>query len=322
MERRTFIGIAGGLTFFSLASKAQRAPVRRIGWLWFETSGPAETHRADADLRDLGWIEGQNLIVDRRVANSETNLLRPLAEELVRLKIEMIVAEGTIATLAAKNETSSIPIVFSRAGDPVRTGLVASLAQPGANVTGTSTISPELDRKRFELLHELLPNAQRVGALVVPTNPASATRKQYEQMSRSLGMQAILVEVAQVGELESAIADVAQRGAQALYVSADPLLGGNIDLILRAAQKYSLPAIVEGKDNVKRGGLMSYAPLEAELDRQLAVFVDKILRGAKPADLPVQQPAKFELVINLRTAKMLGLTIPHSILLRADEVIQ
>jgi len=307
----------------SLGSKAQRmTPVRRIGWLWFETPGSGETHRADADLRDLGWIEGQNLIVDRRIANSETDLLGPLAEELVRLKVEMIVAEGWWATLAVKNATSSIPIVFSRARKPVKRKLVASLARPGANVTGTSTFSPELDRKQLELLRELFPNAQRVGPLIVPANPLTATREQYEQMDRSLARQAIVVETAQGGELESAIADVAQRGAQALYVNADPLLGGNIDLFLRAAQKHSLPVIVEGKGNVERGGLMSYAPREAELDRQLAVFVDKILRGAKPADLPVHQPAKFELVINLKTAKMLGFSIPQSVLLRADEVIQ
>jgi putative ABC transport system substrate-binding protein len=301
----------------SLGSKAQRmTPVRRIGWLRFETSGSGETHRADADLRDLGWIEGQNLIVDRRIANSETDLLLPLAEELVRLKVEMIVAEGWMATLAVENATSSIPIVFSRVRNPVRRKLVASLARPGANITGTSTFSPELDRKQLELLREVFPNAQRVGPLIVP---------EYEQMDRdhSLGMQAHLVEVAQeVGELESAIADVAQRGAQALYVPADPIFRRNIDLVLRAAQKHSLPVIVEGKGNVEHGGLMSYAPREAELDRQLAVFVDKILRGAKPADLPVQQPAKFELIINLKTAKMLGLTIPQSVLLRADEVIQ
>lgn len=304
----------------SLGSKAQRmTPVRRIGWLWFETSGSGETHRADADLRDLGWIEGQNLIVDRRIANSETDLLWPLAEELVRLKVEMIVAEGLMATLAVKNATSSIPIVFSRVRNPVR----RKVARPGANVTGTSTFSPELDRKQLELLREVFPNAQRVGPLIVPENPLTATRKQYEQMDRSLAMQAMLVETAQeVGDLESAIADVAQRGAQALYVPADPILRRNIDLVLRAAQKHSLPVIVEGKGNVEHGGLMSYAPREAELDRQLAVFVDKILRGAKPADLPVQQPAKFELIINLKTAKMLGLTIPQSVLLRADEVIQ
>jgi putative ABC transport system substrate-binding protein len=274
-------------------------------------------------LRDLGWMEGQNLIVERRFANGRTDLLRPLAEELVRLKVEIIVAEGTIATQAAKNATSSIPIVISRSGDPVRTGLVASLARPGANVTGTSTLSPELDRKRLQLLHELLPTARRVGELVVPANPVfRVARKEYVQTYRSLGMEPIFVEVAQASELDSAIADAVQRGAQALYVSAEPLLDTNFSLILRAAQTHSLPMIVEGRDMVEAGGLMSYAPLEAELDRQLAVFVDKILRGAKPADLPIQQPTTFELLINLKTAKALGLTFPQSLLMRANELIQ
>jgi putative tryptophan/tyrosine transport system substrate-binding protein len=325
MDRRTFIGsVASGVLIVSLAARAQpTGPVRRIGWLWLETDSAAEVHRADAHLRALGWIEGQNLVVERRFANGRTDLLGPLAEELVRLKVEIIVAEGTIATQAAKKATSSIPIVISRSGDPVRAGLVASLARPDANVTGTSTLAPELDRKRLQLIRELLQKVQRVGELVVPANPVfSVGRKEYEQTYRSLGMQPIFVEVAQVGELEGAVADAAQRGAQALYASADPLLGGNVSLILRAAQKHSLPLIVEGRDMVEPGGLMSYAPLDAELDRQLAVFVDKILRGVKPADLPIQQPTKFELLINLKAARALGISVPQALLLRANEVIE
>jgi putative tryptophan/tyrosine transport system substrate-binding protein len=325
MNRRTFIGaVAVALVIVSLTAEAQRTgPVRRIGWLWLEATDPALIHRADAHLRDLGWIEGQNLVVERRFAGGRTDLLRPLAEELVRLKVELIVAEGTIVTLAAKNATRSIPIVISRSGDPVGTGLVASFARPGANVTGTSTIAPELDRKRLQLLRELLPVARRIGELVVPANPVfGVARQEYEQTYRSLGMQPILIEVAQVSELEGAIEDMAQRGAQALYMSAEPLLATNVSLILRAAQRHSIPVIVEGRDMLEAGGLMSFAPLEAELDRQLAVFVDKILRGAKPEDLPVQQPTKFALLINLKAAKSLGLTFPQSILLRADEVIQ
>jgi len=323
MDRRTFSGVVvGTLLILPCHQGAAAGQVRRIGWLWLSTE-PEDVHRADAHLRNLGWIEGQNLKVERRFASGNPDLLSALAEDLVRLKVEIIVAEGTIATLAAKNATRSIPIVISRSGDPVGTGLVASLARPGANVTGTSTLSPELDRKRLQLVRELLPTVQRVGELVVPANPLlRVAREAYEQTYRSLGMEHIFVEVAQASELESAVADLGQRGAQALIVSAEPLLATNLGLILRLAQMHSLPVIVAGKSGVKAGGLMSYVPHEADLDRQLAVIVDKILRGANPGELPIQQPTRFELVINLKTAKALGITIPQSLLLRADEVIE
>jgi putative ABC transport system substrate-binding protein len=200
---------------------------------------------------------------------------------------------------------------------------VSSLARPGGNVTGTSTLSPDLDHKRLQLLHELLPEAVRVGELVVPANPIEhAARNEYERAYRVLRMQPIFVEVARASDLESAIDDLARRGAQALHVSPEPLLGSNFDLILRAAQRHSLPVMVEEKDVLEAGGLISYGPDEVELDRQLVFIIDKILRGAKPADLPIQLPRKFNLGLNLKTAKALGITIPPSLLLRADTVIQ
>ena len=274
-------------------------------------------------LPALGWIEGQNLVIEQRYAGGNASLLPDLAEQLVRLKVETIVVEGTVVALAAKKATNTIPIVVARSGDPVRAGLVTSLARPGGNITGTSTVSPDLDYKRFQILHELLPTAQRVGELVVPANPIDlVTRADRERLLSPLGMLPVFVEVAQSSDLEKAVAEAARRGAQVLHVSAEPLLGQNFAQILRAAQKYSLPILVDNSGFLESGGLVSYGPDNDELNRQLAFFLDKILRGAKPADLPIQQPRKFELGINLKSAKAFGITVPQSLLLRADTVIQ
>ena len=276
-----------------------------------------------ARLAALGWVEGRNLIVERRYTSGKPDLLKPMAEELVRLKVDLIVAEGTVATLAAKNATNAIPIVVSRSADPVRTGLVASLARPGGNVTGTSTIFPDLGLKRLQLLRELLPAARRVGELEVPANPISrATRNEYEHAYRLLGMQPIFAQVGQASDLEAAIDDCARQGAQVLHANPEPLLYSNFPLILRAAQRHSLPVIVDNRDMLEAGGLISYSPDELELDHRLAFVIDKILRGANPADLPIQQPTKLELLINLKAAKALGITVPQSLLVRANELIR
>ena len=327
MDRRRFIGAtACSLVVAPLAGRAQQAGrARRIGWLWNDPpQTPDEIGKAyPTHLRALGWIEGQNLIIERRYSGGKTELLKGLADELAGLKLDLIAAEGTIATLAVKNATRSIPIVFSRSGDPVRAGLVASLARPGGNVTGTSTISTDLDQKRLQLLRELLPEARRVGELVVPANPIGlAARSDYERVYRVLGMQPIFIEVAKASELENAVDELARRGAQALHVSPEPLLGTNFHKIVSAAQRHLLPVMVEERDVLEAGGLISYGPDEVELDRQLVLIIDRILRGAKPADLPVQQPRKFELGVNLKVAKALGIKVPTSLLLRADKVIE
>ena len=284
---------------------------------------PTELLQAYAPLRELGWVEGENLLVERRYANGKAELLRPFAEELVRLRVELIATNGTDATLAAKNATTTIPIVIWSAGDPVRTGLVASLARPGGNITGYSIVSSELDAKRLALLRELLPTAQRVGVLENSTNPIfGVKRKENEPLYRSLGVQTIFVEVAAASELDNAVAEMARRRAQVLVVAADSLFRTNRALIMSAALKYALPTMAEGRDMLEAGGLLTYGASLAELNYRHAAFIDKILRGAKPADLPIEQPTKFELVINLRTAKALGLTIPPSLLLRADAVIE
>jgi putative ABC transport system substrate-binding protein len=302
MERRDFIrGVAAGLCVAPLATRAQTPKtVRRMGVLSYSTRPtPAELQEMNAPLRELGWVEGQNLAVERRYANGRVELMQPFAEELVRLKVEIIVTNGTIATVAAKNATTSIPIVMSSSGDPVRAGLVASLARPGGNVTGFALMLPELDSKLLALLHELLPNAQRVGVLVNRTNPVSSVRlKETEHVYASLGLQPIFIDVASPDELENAVAEVARRRGQVLVVVEDSLFLSYKVPIMRAALRYALPVIVEGRELLEAGGLLSYEVSERERTRRVAALLDKILRGAKPADLPIEKPTKFELVIN------------------------
>jgi putative ABC transport system substrate-binding protein len=326
MNRRWFGGvIASYLTNVSFGVLAQPATrTRRIGWLW---SGPAasdwiETH--GMNLRGLGWTEGHNLVVERRYTNGDAGLLPGLAAELVRLKVALIVAEGTVAAIATKNVTSDIPIIVARSGDPVGAGLVASLARPGANVTGTSVVSPDLDLKRFQVLHEMLPAARRVGELRASANPIDRVEADQRTGSPlgSLGIQLVTVNVAQPDDLENAIAEAARRGAQALHVNSEPLFYDNLSQILRAAKTHSLPVLVDNTWALEEGALVSYGPDLHELDRQLAYLIDKVLRGAKPSDLPIQQPQRFELAINLKAAKAMGITVPQSLLLRADKVVE
>jgi len=274
-------------------------------------------------LRELGWVEGRNLLIEQRYANGRAELLQPFAQELVRLKVEIIVTVGTQATLAAKNATTSIPIVMFAVGDPVRTGLVASLARPGGNITGFSVVVTEREAKRLALLRETLPAAQRVGVLVNSTNPVSSVlQREDAPLYRSLGIQPIIIAVAREDELEGAIAEMARQRAQALVVGDDPLFATHSVPIMNGAIKHALPTIVETREMLEAGALLSYAFSQSEQFRRYASFVDRILRGAKPADLPIEQPTQFVLGINLKTAKTLGLTIPQSLLLRADEVIQ
>ena len=325
MDRRAFIGaVTCGLVVVPLAAETQPArTVRRIGWLAFgERPPPAEVEQRYPPLRELGWIEGQNLLIEYRYANNRAELLRSFAEELVRLKVELIVTQGTAATQEAKNATTTIPIVTYSA-DPVGTGLVASLAWPGGNITGFSLLSPDADIKLLSLLRELLPATQRVGELVNSTNPYfTAARRRVEEAYQSLGMQPIFVAVTRANELEDAVADVARQRAHALHVPDDDLFLNSVSQIMRAALRFALPTIVDRSAYLEGGGLLSYGFSLGELRRRGAAFIDKILRGAKPADLPIEQPTQFELGINLKTAKALGITVPQSLLLRSDQVVQ
>jgi putative ABC transport system substrate-binding protein len=273
------------------------------------------------ELRERGWVEGQNLVFDRRGGDGNSERVPALAADLVQMKLDVIVSFGAVAAVALRNATTTIPIVATT-GDPVRLGLVSNLSHPGGNITGLSLIAPELAAKRLEMIRELLPKATLIGELVDPANTYwQRVRPDYEQAFRAMRMQPLFVEVANPGEIEKAIAQIAGRGADALVVRGDPMFTSNREQIGRLAVQYALPTIAEDRPIAEAGMLMSYGPNVPAVGRIVASYIDRILRGAKPGDLPIEQPTKFELVINVKTAKALGLTIPPSLLRRADEVI-
>jgi putative ABC transport system substrate-binding protein len=285
----------------------------------------SEVQAQEAALRGLGWVERKNLVIERRYAQNRVETLESLAQELVRLKVDVIVTWGTPATLAARNATDTIPIVMATAGDPVRAGLAASLSRPGGNVTGFSIAGPEINAKRVALLRELLPDLQRVGVLDNPGNPYyRVVRKDFEDACRAIGIEPIFVEVRSADELEPGIAELARRRSQALFVQRDDLFIDNRMRLMSVALAFGLPTIVSDirRRMVEAGALISYAHSPEEEHQRNAAFIDRILRGAKPADLPIEQPTKFELIINLKAAKVLGIAVPQTLLLRADEVIQ
>jgi putative ABC transport system substrate-binding protein len=326
--RQPFAVLAGGLTLALLAAplavEAQQAGrVYRIGYLSF--SSPASNpHLIEAfrqGLRELGWVEGQNITIDARFAEGRSDAVSDLAAELVRLKVDIIVVTATQAALAAKNATKTIPVVMANAGDPVGVGLVASLARPGGNITGMSRV--DTFGKALELLKEIAPDVRRVAIL---SNPANASHqpniREVNVAARSLGVQLQLLEARGPDEFDAAFAALSKERAGALLVLPDSVFNRHRARVTGLAAKNRLPSMYGTSEWVKAGGLISYGLHLPDVFRQSATFVDKILKGAKPADLPVEQPTKFELVINLKTAKALGLTIPPSVLARADEIIQ
>jgi len=332
MNRRDFVVavvalLALGVVTVPLAAEAQQAgKVYRIGWLSAPTRASVENALQAflRTLRDLGWVEGQNLIIEYRWAEGNVEQLPDLAAELVRRKVDVIVAPAGSAALAAKNATSSIPIVMIAPSDPVEMGLVASLRRPEANITGTVTPGREIFGKQLQILKETVPNASRVAILSNPADPSFSLQmmREVEAAARSLRIRLQHVEARGPEEFDSAFAAMARERAEALLVP-----GGSTFLVHRTrlavlALKGRLPTMYSFRENVEAGGLMAYAVNMADITGHAAVYVDKILKGAKPADLPVEQPTKFALVINLKTAKALGITIPQSLLLRADEVIQ
>ena len=274
-------------------------------------------------LRELGWIEGQNLVLDVRYADDNYDRLPALATELVALKPDAIFAATAAATRAAARATDTIPIVFETLSDAVSLGLVSNLARPERNVTGVSGFSPELAAKRLELVREIVPGTKRVAVLANRDNPVTPpVVRAIETAARQLAVQLDLVDVRAPSQLENAFKQMAQRRPGALLLVADPMLFGQSQQIVEMAARHRLPAVYEQRLFTDLGGLLSYGPFVNERFQQVAVYVDRILRGAKPAELPIERPTKFELVVNLKTAKALGLTIPESILLRADEVIR
>jgi putative ABC transport system substrate-binding protein len=310
-----------------LAPGAQQpTKVFRIGLLYGSSPLPGTAEAFRQGLRDLGYVEGQNLIIEQRWAERSEERLRELAVELVQLQVDVLVAQGGLYTLrAAKDATRTIPIVMVGASDPVGQGFVASLAHPGGNITGTSSLQSDVDEKRLEFLKETVPHALRIAVLVNPTLAVIQQRRVDNLVvaSRSLGVELQVMEVRRADEFEAAFVAMQTAGAGALLVMTDPLLfDRHVGDITALAQQHRVPAIYPWRWFPEAGGLMSYAPNLPEMSRRAAYYVDRILTGTKPADLPVEQPTKFELVINLKTAKALGLTIPPSLLMLADEVLK
>jgi putative ABC transport system substrate-binding protein len=327
--RRALIGtLAGALLAAPLVAEAQQAgKVYRIGYLTGGSPPTPETAPIlDAflrGLRDLGWIEGQNIVIEYRFGEGRAEWYAPMARELAALNVDVIVAVATPAAQAARQATSTIPIVMLAVGDPVGTGLIASLARPGGNVTGIATQDiPELNAKRLELLKQAVPGLSRAGLLVNATLPhAALITKDFLSAAQALHVQARPVEVRSADDFRSAFEALSRDRSEGLVVHSDPLVFTNRRQVIELAAANRLPVMYGNRIEAQGGGLISYGVDIADLFRRGAAFVNKILKGAKPADLPVEQPTKFELVINLKTAKVLGLTIPPSLLGRADEVI-
>jgi putative ABC transport system substrate-binding protein len=329
MKRRQFITLLCGAAAWPLAARAQEATstIRRVGFLLpgvartTAVRGLLEAFREG--LKEYGWVEGQNISVDYRFAEGKEDALPGIAAALVQSWLDVIVAEGTPAIQAAKNVTQTVPIVMAVSNDPVGSGLVASLNRPGGNITGLSVLSQELGGKRLQLLTEIIPGLARVAVLSNPSNPSNTLLlEQTKAAAQSLGVEIHVAEVQGPDRFESAFAAVAAAHAGALIVLGDGMLYSQQPRIVTFAAASHLPALFGEKEGAEAGGLIAYGPSIPASFRRAAAYVDKILRGAKPADLPVEQPTKFELVVNLQTARAIGVTIPTSILLRADEVIE
>jgi len=327
-DRRAFLsGLALSMLAAALAAEAQPAgAARRIGYISnVQSSSLTESwwEAFVASLREQGWVEHQNIIIERRYTELRKEAALAVAEELVRLRVDVIVVSSTLTALAARQATTTVPIVLTVPADPVATGLVTSLARPGGNVTGLSFVGTELAGKQVELLKEAVPGLARVAVLANPTNASHPLRtKEIAEVARALKVKLDVLEARTPGEIKAAFATMAKRRPGAAIVLADPLFVGEAGNLVRLAAEQELPVMYGLREAVVAGGLMAYGASFTDLFRRAAIYVDKILKGAKPADLPVEQASKFELVINLKTAKALRLAIPQSLLVRADEVIQ
>jgi putative ABC transport system substrate-binding protein len=328
MRRRDFGSLLGGMAAFTTWSpplNAQQTATPLIGFL--NAGAPDPSALAAAALRqglsETGYVEGQNLEIESRWAEGRLDRLPALAADLVGRKVDVIVAIADPAAHAAKNATSTIPIVFVAGDDAVRQGLVASLARPGGNLTGVSFLTAELHPKRFELLSELVPQAKVIALLVNPNFPATErVIRDMQEAARAKGLQLHILNASTESEIDAAFASLVQQQAGALLVGTDPFFLNRREQIVALAARHAVPAIYEFRQYATAGGLISYGASITAVNRQIGIYAGRILKGAKPADLPVLQPTTFELVINLKTAKALGLTIPPSILTRADEVIE
>jgi len=326
MRRREFISLLGGGVATWSAVRAQQLPrtLYRIGYLGTGTDNAQLQGAFLQGMRELGWIEGQNFAVDYRFAEGNQGTLPGLVDELVGLKVDVIVASPTPATMAAKSAAPGIPIVGIGIDNPIENGLIASLARPGGNVTGVSySVGPDIFGKDLELLREVMPGVRLVGVISNSAGPNhQAMFDSVTVAARTLGMQLLLKEIRGPSEFDDAFDALAREQVGALFVFGDPMLGVHRARLAKLAVQHRLPAVYTNRLHVDAGGLMSYGPSFTDLWRRAAAYVDKVLKGAKPAELPVEQPTKFELVVNARTAKALGIALPSSLLARTDEVIE
>jgi len=326
MTKIGFSSILIVATLFAIAVRAEaqsQGEVPKIGWLSARRASNSGQETIVRMLRDLGYVEGKNVAFEYRFADDKLDRLPALADELVRLKVDVLITPGTPGALALKNATKTIPIVFADVTDPIAAGLVDSLARPGGNITGFSSIEALLAGKRLELLKETVSKLSRVAVLWDPRNPGSTQEwKESQLAARELGLQLHSMEVSSADKYQDAFKEAIRAGSGALAVLSTPLASSNQDQLAKLAARNRLPAIYVQGSFVTDGGLMSYGPDRTERYRRIAVFVDKILKGTKPADLPVEQPTKFEFIINLKAAKQIGLAIPPNVLARADKVIK
>jgi putative ABC transport system substrate-binding protein len=328
MRRREFIGVAGGSAAWPFVVRAQQKTMPVIGVLngGFPeptASSPLSVAAFLGGLSETGYVEGQNVSIEYRWAGNRYDRMPALAADLVDRKVDVIAALGNAVTLAAKSATATIPIVFAMGTDPVELGLAASLARPGGNLTGISFLVVELTAKRFDLISELVPQAKVIALLMNPENEGTERQtRDTQEAARARSRQLRLLRATSENEIDAAFASLATSPADAILVGADALFVNLREQLVALASRYAVPAIYQWREFVDSGGLISYGPSGSSVARQAGIYVGKILRGAKPADLPVEQPTKFELVLNLKTAKSLGLTVLQALLARADEVIE
>jgi putative tryptophan/tyrosine transport system substrate-binding protein len=327
MKRRDFLGVLGGATAWPLAARAQQPTMPVIGFFYLTSPELARENLASfrRGLGETGYIEGRNVAIEYRYAHGKNDQLATLVAELVRRQVSVIVTlESTQGALAAKAATQTIPIVFMQAADPVRIGLVDSLSRPGGNVTGITLMLAEMAGKRLELLLELVPKATSIAYLRNPTTPvfAESEARELQAAARAHAIRLLFLNASRPSDFETAFADLVQQRADALVVSPAVSLLTDPDQIVALAAQHAVPAIYAWRPSMAVGGLMSYSTNLPETWRQAGVYTGRILKGEKPADLPVLQPTKFELVINLKTAKALGLTVPQTLQVAADEVIE
>src|SRR6266540_1489646 len=324
-RRKLLVALSAGALAAPLAcfAQQQRSKVARIGVLESTSSSANQREALIAGLRELGYVEGKNMIIEDRWAEGNYERLPGLAAELVQMKVDVIVAGSTPAIQAAQRATSTIPIVMVRVGDPVGSGFVASLARPGGNITGLSNINVDLSSKRLELLRDAVPKLSRVTVLVNPANPIhSDSLKRVQATEKTNSVKISPVEASTASQIEAAFAAMTRERAGAVIVLPDPFFSSQARRIAGLAAQHRLPTMFWTRGPVESGGLMSYGQNNAEHYYRAATYIDKILKGAKPGDLPVEQPTKIELVINLKTAKAIGLTIPQQLILQADQVIE